>query len=286
MPWFKIDDNLGFHHKVIAAGNPAMGLWVRAGSICAQQLTDGFVPDHMVNALGTKAQAAKLIETGLWDAAEGGYRFHGWAERQPSKADVEAERAAAANRMREFRAKKKGTTQNASPQVEAPRAEDVQPNERRTNGEVREMFGNPDPTQPIPSRPDPIEVRSTTAVAVVAPKRDDVERICEHMATLVAANGSTRPTITKAWRTQARLMLDDDKRTEADVHTAIEWCQADGFWRGVVMSLPKLRKQYDAMRLQAQRPAAGARSKQQETDDLFAKAAQRMGVTTTMGAIE
>ena len=25
MPWFRVDDNLGFHHKVIAAGNPANG---------------------------------------------------------------------------------------------------------------------------------------------------------------------------------------------------------------------------------------------------------------------
>ena len=57
MPWFKVDDNLAFHHKVVAAGNAAMGLWVRAGAMCAQQLTDGFVPDHMVNTLGSKALA-------------------------------------------------------------------------------------------------------------------------------------------------------------------------------------------------------------------------------------
>lgn len=31
MPWFKVDDTLALHGKVVAAGNPAMGLWVRAG---------------------------------------------------------------------------------------------------------------------------------------------------------------------------------------------------------------------------------------------------------------
>lgn len=32
MSWFKVDDHLAFHRKTLAAGNEAMGLWVRAGS--------------------------------------------------------------------------------------------------------------------------------------------------------------------------------------------------------------------------------------------------------------
>lgn len=155
MPWFKVDDNLAFHHKVVAAGNPAIGLWARAGSLCAQQLTDGFIPDHMILALGTPAQAKKLVAVGLWDRVKGGYRFHGWDERQPSKASVEAERAAAQERMRAYRAKKKGVTQGESVQVSDSRSDDVQPNERRTNAEVQRSFGDPDPSLPIPTHPDP-----------------------------------------------------------------------------------------------------------------------------------
>lgn len=165
MPWFRVDDNLAFHHKVVAAGNPAIGLWARAGSLCAQQLTDGFVPDHMIGALGTVAQAKRLVQVGLWDRVEGGYRFHEWDERQPSKASVEAERAAAQERMRAYRAKKKGRSQEESPQAREPRAEDVRPNERRTNGEVRDMFANPTPTHPDPTHPDP---PSSTGSEVVA----------------------------------------------------------------------------------------------------------------------
>jgi hypothetical protein len=155
VPWFRIDDNLAFHHKVVAAGNPAIGLWTRAGALCAQQLTDGFVPDHMIPAMGTKAQAEKLVTVGLWDRVKGGYRFHGWEERQPSKAEVEAERAAAKERMREYRAKKKGTAPKESPQVSDSRSPEQTPNEQRTSGEVREVFGNPDPSLPNPSHPDP-----------------------------------------------------------------------------------------------------------------------------------
>jgi hypothetical protein len=259
MPWFKIDDNLAFHHKVVAAGNPAIGLWARAGALCAQQLTDGFVPDHMIAAMGTKAQAEKLVAVGLWDRTHGGYTFHGWSERQPSKVDVEAERAAAKERMREYRAKKRGTAQTQSPQVTEPRSSERTVNERRTNGEVREVFSDPDPTPPRPPRP----IETTRELTLAEPPRDDVERICEHLADRVESNGTKRPAITARWRTEARLMLDRDGRTEQEIHGAIDWCQADEFWRANILSLPKLRDQYDQLRLQAQR-RSGSTSRNEE----------------------
>lgn len=106
---------------------------------------------------------------------------------------------------------------------------------------------------------------SEVADATPDPPRDDVERICDHLADRIEANGSKRPTISKGWRDAARLMLDRDERTEEQVHAAIDWCQDDEFWRGNVLSLPKLRDKYDQLRLQAQRagnvhqlrPAAG-----------------------------
>ncbi|MEU4092028.1 hypothetical protein [Streptomyces sp. NPDC026673] len=90
-----------------------------------------------------------------------------------------------------------------------------------------------------------------------ATDRDDVERLCHHLADRIERNGSQRPTITKAWRTAARLMLDRDGRTEEQVHTAIKWCQDSEFWRANILSLPKLRAKYDTLRLQASRPAGG-----------------------------
>lgn len=155
MPWFRVDDNLAFHHKVVAAGNPAIGLWARAGALCAQQLTDGFVPDHMIPALGTVAQARKLVQVGLWTRMEGGYAFHEWEERQPRKADVEAERAAAKERMRLAREKKRKAAQEANTQATGARSGSVRPNTGRSSGEVRETFGDPYPSLPYPSLPDP-----------------------------------------------------------------------------------------------------------------------------------
>jgi hypothetical protein len=81
--------------------------------------------------------------------------------------------------------------------------------------------------------------------------RDDAMRLCAHLADRVEGHGSLRPEIGKKWLDAARLMLDTDRRTEEQIHKAIDWCQDDEFWRGNVMSMPKLRKQYDQLRLKA-----------------------------------
>jgi hypothetical protein len=103
MTWFQVDDNLAFHPKAIMAGNAALGMWVRAGSWAAQQLTDGYVPLDMARSLGTTAQARKLTDSGLWLPCGSGYEFHQWAERQLSRKDVEEKRRRNAERMREWR---------------------------------------------------------------------------------------------------------------------------------------------------------------------------------------
>jgi hypothetical protein len=82
--------------------------------------------------------------------------------------------------------------------------------------------------------------------------RSDVERLCDHLAGLIEANGSRRPTVTKKWRDACRLLLDADGRSEEQIRKAIDWCQADEFWRANVMSMPTLREKYDMLRLRAQ----------------------------------
>lgn len=94
MTWFKVDDTLAFHHKTIAAGNTAMGLWVRAGAWSMQMLTGGLVPDVVVKQLGGKAQAERLVAAGLWTRMPSGYAFHEWDQRQPDAEKVKETRAA------------------------------------------------------------------------------------------------------------------------------------------------------------------------------------------------
>lgn len=88
MPWFKVDDLLAMNRKAVHAGNGAMGLWVRAGSWCAQNLTNGHVPLPIARTLGSPAEARRLVAAGLWHEVDGGYEFHDWFEYQPSADEV------------------------------------------------------------------------------------------------------------------------------------------------------------------------------------------------------
>lgn len=78
-------------------------------------------------------------------------------------------------------------------------------------------------------------------------------RLCDLLADLIEANGSKRPTITKAWLDAVRLMITRDGREADKIERCIRWCQDDEFWRANVLSMPTLRKQYDKLRLAAQR---------------------------------
>jgi hypothetical protein len=103
MPWFRVDDTFSHHSKVMAAGNAAIGLWVRAGAWSMQQLTDGFIPTHVGRQLGSRAEAARLVAAGLWIEKDDGWQFHEWDQRQPSRVQVFADRQAAAERQRAAR---------------------------------------------------------------------------------------------------------------------------------------------------------------------------------------
>lgn len=89
-----------------------------------------------------------------------------------------------------------------------------------------------------------------------APTRPEIEHLCTLLAELIEANGSRRPTITKKWRDSARLLIDRDGISPDRIERAIRWSQANDFWRGNVMSMPKLREHYDRLRLDAAREAS------------------------------
>lgn len=103
MPWFRLDDSFHSHPKVIAAGNEAVGLYVRCGTYAAQHLTDGFVGKSIVLLYGSEALAARLVDVALWNRTRGGWNIHDYLDYNPSRETVEKERKAAAERQRRSR---------------------------------------------------------------------------------------------------------------------------------------------------------------------------------------
>ena len=111
MTWFKVDDGLADHPKVEAllAGSfseSALALWVTCGAWCAKHLTDGFVPVARVKRSGFKHSdraALDLVRVGMWESVDGGFQFKSWSDYQPTRARVEADRSATAEKVRRHR---------------------------------------------------------------------------------------------------------------------------------------------------------------------------------------
>jgi hypothetical protein len=104
MTWFKVDDSFHAHPKLMALSFGARGLWVTAGSWSAHYLTDGVVKSHVTAAWRVEdTLIGELVESGLWEPIEGGWRFHDWQKYQPSKAEILAKRAATTERKRKSR---------------------------------------------------------------------------------------------------------------------------------------------------------------------------------------
>lgn len=95
--------------------------------------------------------------------------------------------------------------------------------------------------------------REPSVVREALEPRPEVLALCEQLAERIEQNGSKRPRITKGWLDSCRLLLDRDGRTPEQVGKAIDWCQANDFWRANILSMPTLRKQYDRLRLAALR---------------------------------
>jgi hypothetical protein len=125
LTWFKVDDTAHSHPKLLRAGNAAIGLWLRAGSYAAQHLTEGTVPGVVVQLYGTTPQAAKLVKAGLWhDAghtcsrcpqpATGDYVMHDYLIYNPTRAQEESKRRAAAERQARGRERQRAERENAA----------------------------------------------------------------------------------------------------------------------------------------------------------------------------
>ena len=169
MAWFKVDDGFHASRKLLKipkrARFAAIGLWTVAGSWAADQLTDGNVPDYMIREWGSPPAAPEaLVDAGLWERTHDGYLFYNWHEYQPSKQDVDAERAASRERMRDLRAKRK----NRKPLDQA----EVGGVFGRTVPNGSESVRNPDPT-----RPDPTPIKEEASASSSPRKR--ASRIAE-----------------------------------------------------------------------------------------------------------
>jgi hypothetical protein len=160
------------------------------------------------------------------------------------------------------------------PAESAPFTETEEP--QATDRKGAESAGGLDPRNPAESAPGTVSTKNSSTKSSVKtsttkrikkdePEREDVTRICNFLAEWRVKLGCPRPTITEKWRTEARLMIDKDGRSLDEIKDIIRWSQRHHFWKANIQSIPKLREQYDTLRLQ--RDAQADRDKQPRSGD-------------------
>jgi hypothetical protein len=245
MVWFKVDDGLLTHPKVLRLPRKdvlsCIGLWTLLGAWSAQHLTDGLIPFSIIKAWprGT-FYAERLSEVGLLSATEDGYQMHDWNDYQPVREQVLQRRAATRNRVSNWR------SNHVTNAVSNDVGNDV-------------SNGPPVPTRPVNGSSNELPIVSEMENRPDELPRDDVEKLVTTLADLMQQNGARAPTITTGWRRSARLLLDADGVTLDDALDVLVWSQRDGFWRANILSMPKFRAKFDQLRLSSQR-GAGAES--------------------------
>lgn len=198
MTWVRLDDGFADHPKIDALSDAAYRMFVNGLCYCAQQLTDGTIPEGRIERLlpirRPKARA-ELLAAGLWTATETGVEIHDYLTYQPARASVLAEREAAAERQRRARDK----------------ARESQLRHGVTNGVSNgASHGPPDPTRPL------YETKSSNGSSQRAPQSDDddLSEVWEHFAALRALRELDTPSA--GWKAtvarNARLELTDQAR--------------------------------------------------------------------------
>lgn len=152
MTWFKVDDSFYSHPKVVQLSLSARGLWVTAGSWCADHETDGFVPDAMIRVFGAKKRTADELESAtLWKKVDGGWKFHDWEKYQPTAGDLDKKREKTREKLRSWRSRNQVTNHGG-------------------NGVTNEVSNAaPDPTRPDPLREERARAREAPDLRAVEP---------------------------------------------------------------------------------------------------------------------
>lgn len=216
MTWFKVDDNLALHPKVLAAGNAAMGLWVRAGSWCAANLTDGSLPTAMVSPLGGRRRdAERLCEVGLWGKVDGGYQFKNWPEYQPTKVEIKRDREATAKRVSEWRERQRNTVTNTVTNgvQTAPRPVPSRPERTTPNGVVEEDTPRRSRETLLPSTWQPTPEHIHRAAETSLDLLVEAEKFRAHAATNERRAKNWNAAFT-SWLIKAAEYAEKDRRRE------------------------------------------------------------------------
>lgn len=96
--WVRLEDDFDEHPKVVQAGPVAQAMWTNALAWSNRKGTDGFIPKaqvsrlialdgpHVADNLTHRDLVETLLDLGMFDLADDGYRIHDYHDYQPTPA--------------------------------------------------------------------------------------------------------------------------------------------------------------------------------------------------------
>lgn len=91
------------------------------------------------------------------------------------------------------------------------------------------------------------DVEVSTDVEVL---REDVSAVVDCFSACLTRN-DVKHTVGKRWHDAARLLIDRDGYTVEQINWISQWATVDQFWKGNILSLPKLREKFEQLKIRA-----------------------------------
>lgn len=215
---------------------------------CAQHLTDGVVASGAMQrkAGGTQADTDLLLDADLWHLPEHGCEFcpqpptgkvyvHDYTEHNRTsygvKRSAEAGKRAAAARWGNDAKRNADRMRNAYDPHSDPQCDSDEIAMPREKERKRE--------------------REEAKASSSEPSRPDVDSVIQSFSDLLKAN-DVKHKPGQAWRTAARLLIDKDGYTPEQILFVARFATTDEFWKSNILSVPKLRDKFEALKIKAQ----------------------------------
>lgn len=248
---------------------------------CAQHLTDGVIASGPMQRKvgGSGADTRLLIDKGLWhlpghecqfcpEVEDGKVYVHDYTEHNRTsegvKRSVEAGKKGAAARW----------NKNAVPNADRMRT-------------AYESHSDPQCDSSEIAMARERERKREEEAKASSPKidRPDVDQVIQGFSELLKAN-DVKHKPNDAWRRAARLLIDKDGYTPEQVLFVARYATTDEFWMSNILSLPKLREKFEALKIKAQgnKPKTGSQVRLQAGFDLLQETRAEMAGQLELGA--
>lgn len=180
MSWARLDDQVAFHAKTVAAGNEAFGAWVRMLAWSCAHMTDGKVPRAVARSITSAKSLARLLEVRLLDADGDGYAVHDFLDWNPSAEQERAKRTARADAGRIGGRRSGANRSNGEAKGEANASQVA-------SGLVPGCFNNVEAkANPVPV-PVPVHTQARAREGVRVPAREDRQPMSPEAVQILAS---------------------------------------------------------------------------------------------------